>query len=391
MPELIPADKILAGLLTLLIFGSIIAAWIGLILRLALNLPVLPARTPRYVPWGIGSVVLSILTWLGLQILVPTCYFVFVHPRPAVAVPVVARVELSPGEQMGLSAVGNAFVLILIPFLLILTCKARPRDFGFVAKNLPKQIVQGFLAYFLIAPIVIVVMLCSLLIWNKTNHPLEEAIKRDHTPGMLVVLVLAGVVLAPLAEELIFRGVLLGWLTRMVLGRPKKSTIDDFSGEPELSSLLEPDLTAEPGFAEVLDHDPDNPYAPPRAPIALQETTEVSVEMSGSKTFLLILSNVVISVVFAGLHASVWPTPVPIFFLSLGLGFLYQRTGSLVPSTALHMTFNGVSTLLMLLTLGGPAPKGKEAPNPADPLKIEAKPAALNGHMNFNLFPKRNH
>ncbi len=64
------------------------------------------------------------------------------------------------------------------------------------------------------------------------------------------------------------------------------------------------------------------------------------------------MANVAVSLLFAALHYTVWPTPVPIFFLSLALGLLYQRTGSLVAPMALHMTFNAVSTILMFLVMG---------------------------------------
>jgi membrane protease YdiL (CAAX protease family) len=45
------------------------------------------------------------------------------------------------------------------------------------------------------------------------------------------------------------------------------------------------------------------------------------------------------------------PAPIPIFFLSLALGVLYQRTGNLASSFILHALFNGFSTLLALSVL----------------------------------------
>ena len=45
--------------------------------------------------------------------------------------------------------------------------------------------------------------------------------------------------------------------------------------------------------------------------------------------FSLWTANVVVSLLFAGLHADQWPAPVPLFLLSLVLGWLYLRTGGL--------------------------------------------------------------
>jgi membrane protease YdiL (CAAX protease family) len=49
------------------------------------------------------------------------------------------------------------------------------------------------------------------------------------------------------------------------------------------------------------------------------------------------------------LHYEQWPAPVPLFLLSLVLGWLVYRTGRLTSSIVLHATFNSFSTILMLL------------------------------------------
>ena len=62
------------------------------------------------------------------------------------------------------------------------------------------------------------------------------------------------------------------------------------------------------------------------------------------------LPIVLTSLAFASLHATQWPAPLAIFLLSMALGVLYHRTGSLLAVITMHATFNGFSTLLLLLT-----------------------------------------
>ena len=66
------------------------------------------------------------------------------------------------------------------------------------------------------------------------------------------------------------------------------------------------------------------------------------------------------SLLFAAVHSAVWPSPIPIFVLSLGLGFVAYRTQSVVPSIACHMLFNLISCIAMLfMPPGDQAKKGK--------------------------------
>jgi membrane protease YdiL (CAAX protease family) len=53
------------------------------------------------------------------------------------------------------------------------------------------------------------------------------------------------------------------------------------------------------------------------------------------------------SLLFAVRHVAAWPDPVALFVLSLGLGWLANRTRSLVGPVVLHSLFNGVGCVLM--------------------------------------------
>ena len=371
-----PTPPPLAIALMLTILGTIVGAWIWVILQLAFRLPVLPPNTPRLVPWGGRSVLAAFGFWFVISMGVPTVYRSIHGPGPVApqAEGPSKKLELKPAEMMTFSAVVNAATLALVPLFLAAICRARPRDFGLADPNPLEQVRRGILLYPLLAPVVFGAMGVSLLIWGRDSHPLEKAMGEDRSPGMVSLLVLAGVVLAPMAEELIFRGILLGWLTRIALKPNRPDAMESEVADPVPTLAEERPHLVETIEIESLDDDPSpippetveqvvlNPYTAPAASIALpaSEPTEAPLV---ARPLPLLAGNVIVSLIFASLHAAVWPTPIPIFFLSLGLGFLYQRTGSLIGPIALHMTFNGVSTTLMFLIVGN-----NPAPEPTDPV-----------------------
>jgi membrane protease YdiL (CAAX protease family) len=72
---------------------------------------------------------------------------------------------------------------------------------------------------------------------------------------------------------------------------------------------------------------------------------------------------VITSAVFAAVHLPQWPAPLAIFFLSMGLGVVYRRTGSLIASFAMHALFNGFGTLMLFVAiLAGRAVNPKALP-----------------------------
>ena len=55
------------------------------------------------------------------------------------------------------------------------------------------------------------------------------------------------------------------------------------------------------------------------------------------------------SIAFTAVHEHLWLMP-PIFFLSICLGYAYERTNNLWVPILIHAAFNGVSTAIFLIT-----------------------------------------
>ncbi len=58
------------------------------------------------------------------------------------------------------------------------------------------------------------------------------------------------------------------------------------------------------------------------------------------------------AVLFAFVHAGVWPTPVPLMALAVGLGWLRARWGTLAGPVALHAAFNAAACVMLASEVG---------------------------------------
>ena len=56
------------------------------------------------------------------------------------------------------------------------------------------------------------------------------------------------------------------------------------------------------------------------------------------------------------MHSFAWPSPVALFVLALGLGWLAHRTRSLAGPIVLHGLFNAVSCMLLFFPQSGVSP-----------------------------------
>jgi membrane protease YdiL (CAAX protease family) len=233
-----------------------------------------------------------------------------------------------------------------------------------------RNVLAGYLTWLPVTPVAFLVFVLANLVHTQLTgqppdkHPLtalgEMAGKREWA-----LFVLQTVVLAPALEELVFRGLLLPWLARRrPLPDPEAIGTVPPAWRPLAVLLLSVVVAVLFQAADVQrawlagDHRGVVAHLSPGlffgAVVLLY-----FVPMDRLRRHLRVRSRqharavLASAALFAAFHAHVWPSPVPLLVLAVGLGYLYLRTRSLVGPVVVHGLFNAVSAVYLLL--GGKA------------------------------------
>lgn len=317
--------QIFVVLLIFQVVASMGLAWFWLLLRRLQGRPLLPTATPRRVPWGLESIAAILICYVAIALGLSGLLRVFHGGSDG---------KPTDRDALILVAALNFLVLLIVPPLLRRLSGASRDDLGLAIAGMGRNLVRGLVACLLLAPICYGLMALAVRIWPAgEEHPVLALVKHGLTPGVALMTILSAVILAPAAEELLFRGVFLPWLEKLFGVAPPAIPVE------VVFELDEP--TAAPLVT--------TPPPPPPPPSAARTWT---------RPIQLALPNVLTSVLFAELHAPQWPAPIPLFILSMVLGMLFRRTGSLWAPIALHAGFNGLSTFALILVVwsGLPVP-----------------------------------
>ncbi|EMI47206.1 CPBP family intramembrane glutamic endopeptidase [Rhodopirellula sp. SWK7] len=234
----------------------------------------------------------------------------------------------------------------------------------------------GFKSAWLILPPTMMLMgLVSVL--QKYSHPVLEALKPDGPDaspdfGIFAALFFTTAIVTPIVEEFWFRGMLQGGLQRIAdaandvrkwtVATPVDAAPTMTLPESAMSGKVTSSANLDAAFGDVSDqpgaaHEAElgNPYAPP--PMATEtlpvQPADIASDFATRSdwTPTAIWPIVVASILFAVMHWGQGLAPIPLFFLSMGLGYLYRQTGSLVPSIVVHFVLNGFTMSATLLEL----------------------------------------
>ena len=174
---------------------------------------------------------------------------------------------------------------------------------------------------------------------NVEEHPFVQMAQQGLTPLEWFLLIFTATVAAPVMEELLFRGALQSWL-------------EERTWAPHVAMGL--------AFLTAVAMKGNDVATLGRRAAARFCCT---LRRSCSSLALIVVYLVVwrlsrgpaapaifaASALFAAVHSFAWPSPVALFVLALGLGWLAYRTRSLAGPIVLHSLFNAVSLRVDLI------------------------------------------
>lgn len=164
----------------------------------------------------------------------------------------------------------------------------------------------GLLAGLITIPVILRIHLVSQIMTDYTHPTLDDLQNRGNLL-LIVTQSFRAIVVASVIEEVFYRGLVQGWLQRL-----QRNHL------PPLESLL--------------------------AGVDSNNETQSTLPVEPSIWPILASAGL-----FALAHLNLGASAIPLFFFGLVLGYLFRRTGSLIPCIACHSLLNGYSIAITLM------------------------------------------
>lgn len=360
------------------------AAWLGLtVLCGALSAaaywltsrcagPLLPPQRNRAVPWNGVAVIGAWIIYAFAPALVADGLVSVAHPlfrslygpefpnqvrNVGGAVPRELHLEAQRRLHLFWAApLACPWVVIGVLYLLRQVSDARAYQLGWTTHRWGRNLLLGALACLALTPAVYMVEVLVnyvYMVWcagPEQPHALTELAGKGLLDIEYVLFVLTAFIAAPVMEELLCRGVLQPWAE----SQPYRADIVMGVSLPlavfQHSAGLGQALRARDWFGVGLE-------LQPAAFVLVMLIGYSCLRALRKRAWCAIYAS---ALLFGTVHAN-WPTPVPLFVLALGLGWLAYRTRSLVGPIVLHALFNGVACVGVFLGQGAaPESNGRE-------------------------------
>jgi membrane protease YdiL (CAAX protease family) len=266
-----PQHQRIFGLLVFALLMGSILVWMAAVRRLLERRALVDYEGRLRVSWKAYDLVWLILAWPILEV-------------TALRI-VVGKVDMA---QQGLSMPALAavtaahFLWVVIAIGYLMGRGVRPKELGFDTSRLRYDLRLGLLAFLAAAPLVYGVQILVSQFWTPQLHPLARLVTERPSGALMAVAALSAVVVAPLAEELLFRVLFQGWLER-----------------------------------------------------ALRRRRAWGIRVDR------VLPIVASALVFAAMHQGA--DRIALFVLALFLGFLYRQTHRIFPSLVVHACINALA------------------------------------------------
>lgn len=203
--------------------------------------------------------------------------------------------------------------------------KERVRPVGEQGRRFAADIAAGVAAWLVLTPATLAVHFAvNAVSWELDVPPTEHALKftRLATTADVLLFFAGACVAAPFVEEMAFRRVLVPWAAR----RLYRSWV-----------LL--------GLAVVAAGGRGHSLAGPLAFVGVAAAGLFVLDRLRMRPAAAVLAT---GTLFAAIHASVWPTPIPLLVLGVSLGWLVLRTKTVTAAVVAHGLFNAVSAVFLL-------------------------------------------
>lgn len=202
-PDAASADEVLAGSVMLIALAASLVAAAAIIRDHGRWLVSSRPRSAVRPPWSGGDVAAVILVYLSCQIVAAEMLI----PRPTADGIVWQQIAAGVAASLGT-------LVITVPYLRARGGSWAWASLGFVSTTPARDVVRGLVMLVAVTPPLLVLagFLDKIVPYH---HPILKFLAENKGPSTMLLVATSAVVVAPLAEEFFFRGVLQGWLARV--------------------------------------------------------------------------------------------------------------------------------------------------------------------------------